>query len=54
MDEISGYAKDSVRFMKSIGLITGYNNLYRPKDNLTRAEAAKVVAEFIDYIEFPE
>jgi len=52
MDEISDYAKDSVRFMKSVGLITGYENHYRPLDNLTRAEAAKVVSEFINYIKY--
>ncbi|MBQ7953569.1 MAG: S-layer homology domain-containing protein [Clostridia bacterium] len=40
---VSDYAKDSVTFMKSIGLIEGYNNEYRPGDNLTRAEAAKVI-----------
>ncbi len=50
MDEFSDYAKEAVMFMKSVGLITGYNNLYRPLDNLTRAEAAKVVLEFINYI----
>ncbi len=40
---VSDYAKDAVKFMKSIGLIEGYNNEYRPDDNLTRAEAAKVI-----------
>ncbi len=45
--KVSDYAKDAVTFMKSIGLIEGYNNEYRPLDNLTRAEAAKVIAELI-------
>ena len=34
--------------MKSIGLIEGYNNEYRPHDNLTRAEATKVIAELMN------
>jgi len=49
-NEISAYAKDSVKLMKSIGLIEGYNNEFRPKDNLTRAEAAKVICGFMNYI----
>ncbi|MBR2876648.1 MAG: S-layer homology domain-containing protein [Clostridia bacterium] len=36
--------------MKSIGLIEGYNNEYRPHDNLTRAEAAKVISELLKLI----
>ena len=47
-DVISDYAKKSVNAMKSIGLIEGYNNKFRPIDNLTRAEAAKVISELID------
>jgi len=47
IDKISDYAKDAVTFMKSIGLIEGYNNEYRPHDNLTRAEAAKVISELL-------
>ena len=47
IDKISDYAKDAVTFMKSIGLIEGYNNEYRPHDNLTRAEAAKVICELL-------
>jgi len=46
-EKVSGYAKDAVTFMKSIGLIEGYNNEYRPLDNLTRAEAAKVISELL-------
>lgn len=46
-EDVSSYAKDSVKFMKSIGLIEGYNNQFRPKDNLTRAEAATIISKFI-------
>ena len=42
--KVSDYAQESVMLMKSIGLIEGYNNEYRPMDNLTRAEAAKVIS----------
>ena len=45
--KVSDYAKESVLFMKSIGLIEGNNNEFRPLDNLTRAEAAKVIFELV-------
>ena len=48
--QISDYAKEAVSLMKSIGLIEGYNNEYRPQDNLTRAEAAKVIATLLKLI----
>ncbi len=47
---VSDYAKDAVTFMKSIGLIEGYNNEYRPNDNLTRAEAAKVIFGLLRFV----
>lgn len=47
-DKVSAYAKDAVSFMKSIGLIQGYNNEFRPLDNLTRAEAAKVICSLME------
>ncbi len=46
-ESVSDYAKESVMFMKSIGLVEGYNNEYKPLDNLTRAEAAKVICELL-------
>ena len=49
-NKVTDYAKDAVEYMKSIGLIEGYNNEYRPHDNLTRAEAAKVISELIKLI----
>ena len=48
--KVSDYAKESVTYMKSIGLIEGYNNEYRPHGNLTRAEAAKVISELLKLI----
>jgi len=46
-NKVSDYATKAVEYMKSIGLIEGYNNEYRPHDNLTRAEAAKVISELL-------
>ncbi|MBP3360796.1 MAG: S-layer homology domain-containing protein [Clostridia bacterium] len=43
-DEISEYAKYSVFEMYNSGIISGYDdNTFRPKNNLTRAEAAKMI-----------
>lgn len=47
---VSDYAADAVANMKAIGLIQGYNNMYNPKDNLTRAEAATVIASLLELI----
>ncbi|MDO4743746.1 MAG: S-layer homology domain-containing protein, partial [bacterium] len=50
VDKVSDYAKQSVAFMKSIGLIEGYNNEFRPLDNLTRAESSKVISQLLGLI----
>lgn len=43
-DTVSAYAKDSVEELCSTGLMIGdKNHLFRPKDNITRAEAAMVL-----------
>lgn len=47
-DKVSQYATDAVNFMKSTGLIQGFNNEFRPLDNLTRAEASKVICSLMD------
>ena len=49
-NKVSDYAKDAVEYMKSIGLIEGYNNEYRPHDNLTRAEAATVISSLLELL----
>ena len=49
---VSDYAKTSVEFMKSIGFIEGYNNEFRPLDNLTRAESATIIAKIIRGFDF--
>ena len=53
-DKASEYAKEALMLMKSIGLIEGYNNEYRPLDTLTRAESAKVISELLKLIETNE
>ncbi|MEL7565679.1 MAG: S-layer homology domain-containing protein [Dehalobacterium sp.] len=42
-DNIAGYAKDSVAKLVASGIIQGSNGNLRPQDNLTRAEAARVL-----------
>jgi len=49
-ESVSEYAKEAVTFMKSIGLIQGYNNEFRPLDNLTRAEASKIISELLKFV----
>ena len=51
-NKVADYAKESVEFMKSIGLIEGYNNEFRPLDNLTRAETATIIAKIIRKFDF--
>ena len=41
-DEIS--YKEAVDVMASVGVLEGYNNEFSPKDELTRAQAAKIIA----------
>lgn len=47
-ENISSYAKDAVYALKNSGIINGVgDNNFAPKGNLTRAEAAKIMAEFL-------
>lgn len=41
--QISSYAKDKVYFMQSIGVIGADGGAFRPKDSLTRGEAASML-----------
>ena len=42
--DISDYAKDAVYSMKDSGFITGFpDNTFRPKENSTKAQAAKIL-----------
>lgn len=48
--QIADYAKNSVAYLADIGVIKGYNNLFNPKNNLTRAEAATILCNILDKI----
>lgn len=46
--DISAYAKEAVMLMKGAGIITGRpGNVFAPCDSATRAESAKMLAEFL-------
>lgn len=45
---IADYAKKSVGKLAANGIITGYNNMFRPGDELTRAEAAALICRIMN------
>ena len=47
--DISGYAADAVYAMQSAGLINGYDGMFNPLGDITRAEAARLIASVISY-----
>ncbi|MCK9478700.1 MAG: S-layer homology domain-containing protein [Firmicutes bacterium] len=48
-DNISEYAKEAVALMKTAGIISGYpDGTFLPKNNLTRAESAKMIEKAIE------
>lgn len=49
---ISDYARDGIYVMAELGLMTGdeFGN-FRPKEPLTRAQAAAVIVRFLEYLE---
>ena len=49
-DEIADYAKDAVSHMSGIGIINGYEGKFMPRNNITRAEAATIIALAADVI----
>lgn len=47
-EEISDYAKNAVALLSKLKVINGYDDKsFRPQNNVTRAEAAKLIREFI-------
>ena len=47
-DSISDYANDAVRALVDLKIIKGYEDgTFKPRSNVTRAEAAKLIREFI-------
>ena len=52
-DDISGYAKDSVEFLKESEIVNGTgDNRFEPKAACTRAEAVKMICGFMKYFGF--
>ena len=50
--DIAGYAADAVAALQQYGIINGRdNNMFAPKDSVTRAEAAMVINAVLDYFE---
>ena len=53
--QISSWAKDAVKTMQQAGVLSGKaNNLFDPKGNATRAEAATVLHRFVEVIIDPQ
>ena len=49
--QISDYAKDGIKTLSTIGILNGFEDgSFRPKANLTRAEAAKIIYLLREYI----
>lgn len=49
---ISEYAEDAVSFLSSANIVRGReNNMFAPKDSITRAEAAVLISAALDYID---
>ncbi|MBP3360074.1 MAG: S-layer homology domain-containing protein [Clostridia bacterium] len=46
--EISEYAKEAVAVLSGEGLIQGSDGLFRPKNNITRAETAVIIVRVLD------
>lgn len=48
-DTVSEYAKGSVTYLNSIGVINGFDDgSFRPKDKCTRAQAAKIICTILN------
>lgn len=49
VESISEYAKDSVVYLNSIGVINGFDDgTFKPKDKCTRAQAAKIICTILN------
>jgi hypothetical protein len=54
--DIANYAKPSVAFLVTAGIIKGYDNgsggfEFRPAANITRAEISKIMVMSLEYVE---
>jgi hypothetical protein len=55
---VSDYAKPSIAFLVTAGIIKGYDNgsggfEFRPAANITRAEISKIMVMSLDYVPTP-
>ena len=49
-DSISPYAKNAVSYLSMLSMINGMpDNTFRPKDACTRSQAARVIADILNY-----
>ena len=46
--DISDYAREAVNWASDKGIMSGYENVFAPKDNITRAQAAAVFTKLSD------
>ncbi len=49
-DEVASWAADAVEAMRSAGIFKGSKGYFKPKDNLTRAEAASLFINLVEYL----
>lgn len=49
--KISDYARDSVYVVTELGIMTGSNGYFNPSSTLTRAQSAKIIERFLNYLE---
>ncbi len=50
-DKISDYARDAVYVASELGIMTGSNGNFDPFGKLTRAQSAKIIERFLEYLE---
>lgn len=49
--QIDDYARDGVYIVTELGLMSGDGEYFKPKDKLTRAQAAAILDRFLEYLE---
>lgn len=49
--KIDDYARDSVYVVTELGLMSGDNGSFKPKNTLTRAQASAIMYRFLEYLE---
>lgn len=49
--KITDYARDSIYVITELGLMSGSNGKFNPKDKLTRAQASAIMIRFLEYLE---